>query len=198
MIENKRRRLLAKCVITATFLTGLGRFTDGDAAYVNGPPPATTGGFKEDTCRMCHFDYPLNDKNGSLRLEGLPEKYKPGERHVLTIRLTHPQLERGGFEMTSRFASGERMGQQAGSFEVLDARSEVAAGAEGPIQYVRQTFAGSSPEMKGSILWSVAWRSPRDSAAPVVFHAAANAANYDDSPLGDYPYSLESTIQTAP
>src|SRR5262245_27145187 len=50
-------RLSVSFVLVATFLIGLGLFTDGNAAYVNGPPPATTGGFKEDTCRMCHIDY---------------------------------------------------------------------------------------------------------------------------------------------
>jgi hypothetical protein len=169
---------------------------------VNGPPPATTGGFGEDNCRMCHFDYALNDGSGSLRLEGIPEKYTPGERYVITIRLAHPQMQRGGFQMASRFATGERRAQQAGSFELLDAGLDAGNDArvatinkEGTIQYVLQTFAGSSPEAKGSIHWSVRWQAPREAAGPIVFHTAANAANYDDSPLGDFPYFLETTVQ---
>jgi hypothetical protein len=143
---------------------------------------------------MCHIDYPLNETSGSLRLEGIPEKYTPGERYIITIRLAHPQLERGGFQMASRFVTGG----QAGSFELVDARTSIVSKDGSAIQYLRQTSAGSSPESKGSIAWSVRWQAPRDAAEPIVIHTTANAANYDDSPLGDFPYSAEKTIQAGP
>jgi hypothetical protein len=179
--------LLCLCVFVVLF-------TVRGEAYVNGAPPATTGGFGEETCRMCHIDYPLNESSGSLRLEGIPDRYVPSERYLITIRLAHPQLERGGFQMSSRFAVGEQKGRQAGSFELLDTRTSIVTNKEGTIQYVRQTSGGSSPESKGSIAWSVRWQAPSSTAEAVAFHTAANASNYDDSPLGDYPYAAETTI----
>jgi hypothetical protein len=168
-------------------------FTNLGVAYVDGPPPAVTGGFREDTCRMCHLDYALNDSAGSFRLEGIPESYSAGQQYSITIRLAHPQLERGGFEVAARFDSGNRAGQQAGSLEAADMRTVVVKSTDGAVQYARQTRTGSTPESKGSIQWSIRWRAPDDASGPVVFHAAANAANYDDSPLGDYAYAQEIT-----
>jgi hypothetical protein len=161
--------------------------------YVDGPPPATTGGFGEDTCRMCHLDYDLNDRAGSLVLEGIPESYSAGQGYIITIRLAHPRLERGGFEMAARFASGERAGQQAGLLESVEARTWVVRGEDGAVQYVRQTRSGSAPESKGAIQWAVRWKAPEEAAGPVVFHVSANASNFDDSPLGDFPYLKEVT-----
>src|SRR5687767_7057659 len=105
MNRNYRGRFIVPCVLFGTVAIGSGLLTPGRAAYVNGPPPATTGGFGEETCQKCHLDYPSNNSSGSLRIDGIPERYTPGERYQLTVRLTHPQLERGGFEMASRFAS---------------------------------------------------------------------------------------------
>src|SRR5687768_14379462 len=88
-------------------------FTTKGVAFVNGPPPAMTGGFGEESCRQCHLDFDLNDAAGSLRLEGIPETYTAGEQYMITIRLTHPQLERGGFELAARFENGPSAGRQA-------------------------------------------------------------------------------------
>ena len=186
-------RIVKGLILSSVATAGLSSFSNTSAAFVDGPPPAVTGGFKEDTCRMCHIDYALNDKAGALALEGVPEKYAAGEQYTLNVRLSHPQLERGGFEIAARFADGKRAGEQAGVLEAVDGRAAVIKGKDSAIQYARQTRAGSAPEAKGSIQWSIRWRAPDDPAGPVVFHAAANAANYDDSPLGDFPYALERT-----
>jgi hypothetical protein len=186
-------RSLKGVLLVSVVAGGLSVLPNKSDAFVDGPPPAVTGGFKEETCRMCHYDYGLNDPAGSLRLEGIPEKYAAGERYTINVRLSHPQLERGGFEIAARFADGNRAGEQAGAFETLDGRTALVKGTNPAIQYARQTRSGSAPETKGSIQWSIQWRAPEDAAGPVVFHAAANAANYDDSPLGDFPYALEMT-----
>jgi hypothetical protein len=81
--------------------------------------------------------------------------------------------------------------------EGLDERTRVAAENGTAIQYARQTRTGSAPESKGAVSWMMRWRAPEDPVAPVVFHAAANAANYDDSPLGDFPYTLEAMSRPA-
>jgi hypothetical protein len=179
--------MCASLVLVAGLFTSL-------VAHVDGPPTATTGGFGEETCRMCHFDYELNDPAGSLRLEGLPGSYVPGEAYLLTLRLSHPALERGGFELAARFAAGESAGQQAGSFEAVGNDVEIVPGTSGAVQFARQTRAGTSPRSKGVIAWSLRWQAPTDARGPITFNVAANAANFDDSPLGDFPYATAVTV----
>jgi hypothetical protein len=41
-----------------------------------------------------------------------------------------------------------------------------------------------------SLDWTVEWEAPPAGGA-VIFHAAANAANDDSSPLGDFIYTVE-------
>jgi hypothetical protein len=56
------------------------------------------------------------------------------------------------------------------------------------ISYAGHTAATAEVET-GEAQWLVRWRAPAGAAAaPVVFHAAANAADYDDSELGDRIY----------
>jgi hypothetical protein len=166
-------------------------------AFVEGPPPATTGGFGEETCRKCHYDFEENDPAGSLLLEGFPETYVVGRQYTLTIRLMHPRLERGGFELAARFASGDNEGRQAGFLESSDDRVSIVSSADAATHFARQTRAGSAPQTKGQSAWTVRWRAPETGSAPIVFHVAANAANFDDSPLGDYPYSAQQTVRPA-
>jgi hypothetical protein len=190
-MQSQKRINTALAAIAASLLFLAGPFTNGGRAFVDGPPPATTGGFGEENCRKCHFDFELNDATGSLRLEGLPESYSPGELYTITIHLAHPKLERGGFEIAARFAAGEKTGNQAGSLESIDERTTIVSDKDGSIQYARHTRTGSAPPAKGAMNWSIRWRAPVGPAGTVVFNAAANAANFDESPLGDYPYTFE-------
>jgi len=57
------------------------------AANYDGPPVAHTGGFGEPTCQACHQGEPLNAPGGSLRIEGLPQRYEPGRAYTLTMVL---------------------------------------------------------------------------------------------------------------
>lgn len=164
---------------------------------MDGPPPAVTGGFGEETCRKCHFDFDLNDPAGSLRLEGLPQAYAPGTEYTLTVRLTHPRMERGGFELASRVAGGNAAGRQGGELTAIDARSKITINKETGVQYALQTRAGSAPESKGAAAWQIRWKAPDAAGEAIVFHLSANAANYDDSPLGDYPYATSVTTSPA-
>jgi hypothetical protein len=165
---------------------------------VDGPPPGVSGGFGEETCRKCHFDFELNDPSGSLRVDGLPDAYFPGKEYVLTVRLTHPQMERGGYELAARFAGGEPAGRQSGALSSSDPRSRIVTDSIKNVQYALQSREGSAVERKGATAWEIRWKAPENPAAAVVFHVAANAANYDDSPLGDYPYASSVTVPVAP
>jgi len=158
------------------------------AANYDGPPVAHTGGFGEPTCRACHQGEPLNAPGGSLQIEGLPQRYEPGRAYILTVVLRRSGMGRAGFELSTRVANGPDAGSQAGALEARDARTSVVPGPPPKaVRYAEQTREGcsvSGPETR----WTLRWRSPASAVGDVLIHMAANAANYDDSPLGDFIY----------
>lgn len=157
------------------------------AAFPSAPPPGMTGGFGEPTCQSCHFDFALNAGSGAVELRGVPESgYAPGTAYRVTVLVRQAGMQRGGFEVTARYEGGERAGQAAGRWRVLDDRASITTGA-GALPYVHHTEAGTQPG-PDSASWTVEWTAPED-AAPVVFHVAANAADGDASQFGDYVYA---------
>lgn len=153
-------------------------------AYPYGAPPASTGGFGEPTCLMCHFGGELNDPAGSLAIEGLPARYAPGQAYRLIIRLRRPEMAVAGFQLSARTAAGA----QAGTLAPADTRTQVQPGTGG-VTYAGHTELGSRPASPGAAEWTVVWTAP--AAGPVSFHASANAADDDRSPLGDHVYAVE-------
>ena len=160
-------------------------------AHVDGPPPATAGGFGDDTCHTCHFDSDLNDSAGSLILAGIPEDYVPGVEYLIEILLARPEIARGGFEAAVRFQNGPDAGRQAGSLESIDERVEVVTAEDRTVQYARQTEAGSLVGADGTARWGVRWIAPEHRTGTIVLNVAANASNYDDSAFGDFIYTRE-------
>ncbi|HEX8906359.1 MAG TPA: choice-of-anchor V domain-containing protein [Longimicrobiaceae bacterium] len=158
------------------------------AAFPDTPPPARTGGFGEQTCRACHFDGELNAAGGTFSISGIPERYTPGQTYRLTISLQRTAMQAGGFELAARFAAGDSAGRQAGTLRASDERAQVKTAASG-IQYASHTRPGIQLTAEGRIAWVLEWTAPESAAGDVVFHAAANAANDDNSPLGDFIYT---------
>lgn len=185
-------------VVRASFqIVGWVAFPLALTAYKNGPPAASTGGFGERSCHACHQDNPLNDPGGSLRIAGVPDAYTPGHTYRLTVTLAREGMERGGFQISARFASGENKGKQGGVWNLLDSRARKIASDDDPaLEFVQHTAAGTRAPAPGSNSWSVEWKAPA-SAAPVQFHAAGNASNDDDSALGDFIYVTELTSAPA-
>ena len=103
-------------------------------AYRDGPLPAMTGGFGEDTCAKCHFDHALNDPGGSLKIDGVPERVEPGHEYAITIAVTHAATKRAGFELSARHADGPDVGTQAGTFRAPDARTRVVSAPAAPFR----------------------------------------------------------------
>ena len=169
----------------ALLLAAAGR-TSVHGPYPEETPPGHTGGFGEPTCLQCHFDGALNEPGGELRVDGIPEAYTPGETYALDVRVAHDAMERGGFQMAARFAEGQDEGGQAGHFSANEA--DVAVDSAEGVEYVRQAASELAPD---SMHWLVRWTAPDTAKGPVVFHAAANASNGDESPFGDYVYAWE-------
>jgi hypothetical protein len=171
--------------------------TTAGAAYLDGPPPAHTGGFGEPTCHRCHVDRPMNDPAGTLALAGWPDRYEPGRRYDLRLVLTRPGLARGGFELAVRYAGpGPRAGRQAGTLRTRDARAAVVT-ASG-VAYARHTEEGTDPTAPDTVAWALEWEAPDGGGGLLVVHAAANAANDDASEFGDFIYTLEAHARPTP
>ena len=157
-------------------------------ANADGPPPAHTGGFGEPTCLACHFDGALNEPGGGLTVQGLPAHYTPGRVYALALTVARPRMRQGGFQLSARFAEGPAAGRQAGAFAVSG--TGVAMDVQEGIAYVRHTRPEAS-DVPDSARWTFDWKAPEAAAGPVVFHAAANAADGDASPFGDFIYARE-------
>ena len=190
-----RDRPLVAALLTLAGLAAL-IGTGGAGAYLDAPPPAHTGGFGEPTCAACHRGAPLDDATGTLTLAA-PARYAAGEEHVLEVRLARAGMERGGFQLSARFAEGALAGRQAGVLTVLpEADPGAQRGAKPPVQvlaahdiaFASHTAAGAALASGGEVRWRVRWRAPAKAAGPVAFHVAANAGNHDDSELGDFVY----------
>lgn len=150
---------------------------------------AFTGGFGEQTCHSCHFDYDLNMEGGSLTAQGIPETYQPGKEYQITVTVESEQLEIGGFQMTSRFEDGS----QAGKFDWEEDRLTFTLSVTDEIQYIQHSRDGTEPTGEREVAWTFSWQAPDEESEKVIFNIAANAGNYDDSSFGDWIYVKEIT-----
>ena len=137
----------------------------------------------------------MNSAAGSLSLSGVPVVYEPGKTYRVQLRLTHPGVVIGGFEMTARFEVG---GAQAGQLAFLpEDGGLIAVGTSQQVQYVHHLRPGTTSVVQDTARWTVLWAAPSERGGPVTMHAAGNAANDDDSPLGDYIYTVMASSQPA-
>jgi len=141
--------------------------------------PSVTGGFGELSCHSCHFDGDLNPKSGKVELLGLPNVIKSGYTYDIEVLLSHPQLVKAGFQLSSRLVDGS----QHGYFTSQDNLTLVQSSADGKIQYMNHSEKGSVG-YKEKAVWKFRWTAG-DIVGDVVFNLAANAANGDDSEFGD-------------
>jgi hypothetical protein len=142
------------------------------------------------TCHQCHWDNKLNEPPGLFRLTGVPQTYTPGQRYLITVSLARPGLVRGGFQLSAREdLSKTNFSRDAGSLRVIDGLTERIRDDATQVTYLQHTKAGTEARTAGQAAWTFTWIAP--DSGPVVFHVAANAANGDDSPLGDFIYTTE-------
>ena len=174
------RLALALALATGAALSAL---PPSAIAYRTGPPAAHTGGFGEGTCTACHWSEADERRDGGLTLE-VPAAYEPGKTYTLRVRLEDPALRSAGFQLSARFDDGAGVdtGAQAGSLAASDSGVVVVTSGKG-IQYASHTDVGVAPAEPGRAAWIVRWTAP--AGGPVVFHAAANAADDDASEFGD-------------
>jgi len=159
-------------------------------ASSSGSVAARTGGFGEMTCQQCHWDNKLNEPPGLIRLTGIPKIYTPRQRYLITLTLARPGLARAGFQVAAREdLTKTNVSREAGSLRAIDGLTELIRDDATQVTYLQHTKVGTEPRTSGEAAWTFAWTAP--DSGPVVFHVAANAANGDDSALGDFIYTAE-------
>jgi len=121
---------------------------------------------------------------------GIEQAYDTGKKYNLNIRLNHPGLEIGGFQISARFKDGS----QAGRFSWEGERLMFTPTEDGEIQYLQHSREGTKPGKKGEISWKFTWTAPETGDQAVIFNIAANAGNYDDSSFGDRIFVKEIRI----
>lgn len=151
-----------------------------------------TGGFGEETCRSCHFDYDLNWSEGSLLVEGIPVNITPGKTYQIKVSVRREQMGSAGFQVSARF----RNGKQAGQFLISENRKTMFTNqASDSLQLVQHSTEGSVPQAKGQQSWKIEWEAPEIISDSVVFSISANAANGDQSEFGDWIYNKAYTVK---
>lgn len=164
--------------------------------YGKGPKTECTNAPGEMSCRItdCHAQYELNSGGGSLTLQGVPAVYDPGRRYVLTVTLAQKGQKRWGFQLTALTTAN----QPAGDFSLVpDSLTQIktATFPDSSIrQYVEHTAEGSYMGRRdGPVNWDLIWTAPVQPAGDIVFYTAANAANFNKKPWGDYIYTRADT-----
>lgn len=199
--ESRARRAAAWSIAAsagALTTTLLAAAPPPETTYVDGPPPAHTGGFGDDTCHACHFENDLDAPGGSLAISGVPDTLDPTETYRITVSLERIGMRRAGFQLAARVSEGDGAGVPAGTLRAVDGdeRVQVVTASDGAT-YAQHTEPGTTLTDPGATLWTVEWRPSVANATSVTFHAAANAANDDASEFGDFIYTASATTGPA-
>lgn len=150
---------------------------------------AFTGGFGEQTCHSCHFDYDLNMDEGVLKLIGLPEAIQPSTEYEFTVEIGRPELGAAGFQLTSRFEDGTQAGYFMPNEEVTYTPS-----VGNNIQYLQHAIRNIRPD-GDTKSWKFTWTAPSQVNSTIYFHLAGNAANGDESAFEDWILTREYRIE---
>jgi uncharacterized protein (TIGR03437 family) len=176
-------------------------------SYEFGPPDAHTGGFGEPTCTECHIGTLNNPSFGgrvtiSVSSGSTPvTSYTSGATYTVTVTDFDAAQRRWGFELSAR----KQDATQAGTLQIgSDGFTQIANTAtlgfliNPRIQYIEHTLAGTrlgTRDTGSGVSFTFTWTAPDVSAGPVVFNAAGNCENGDNTSNGDHVYSTSLTLQ---
>lgn len=161
------------------------------ASYPEHLTGAFTGGFNEETCHSCHFDYEVNPNEGDLSISGIDKSIAGGEVAEFKIKVGREELGRAGFQLSVRFEDGS----QAGQLKIEESnRLTYTRSVPDSLQYIQHSEKGSEPDGADKSSWTVRWKAPEPGAGTVIFNIAANAANGDQSEFGDYIFTEEKKL----
>lgn len=177
------------CILVIIALSLLPNISD---ARSGGPPDGYTGAPNEETCVACHNSFELNSGQGSLHLEGLPNRYELGVTYELSVRLLDPDASRWGFELTVLDQDRRR----AGEIEVTDENNTQISGGGDHRQaaYLKHTSAGTHRNQQDEAEWTFDWTAPDEALGEIGFYVAGNAANGNNGTSGDHIYTASEML----
>jgi hypothetical protein len=186
-VPSAPRSVLAFLALTAIAMTPA--FSRDAMAFSTGPPDGLAGEPPNNqTCVVCHGDFPLNSGDGMLELLDVPTNLTPGETYSLMVRLDDPGQSRWGFELTVLNDQDEA----SGTLVVTDPASTQLSDNPAPApDYLKHTSAGTAPGTSGPRAWVFDWTAGADT--EVTFYVAGNAANNSGDPFGDYIYAIQAS-----
>ena len=186
-------------LLTGLFIMILSVSSSYALHYGKGARPASTNAPGENSCQAekCHTQNALNSGGGELTVTGVPNAYELGKEYPLTIALQQQGQKRWGFQITvlneSQLPSGELILKDP---KLTRLRTETMP--DGSVrQYVEHTLEGSQMGKKdGPVSWEIVWQAPANPEGRIYFYTAANAANFNKKPWGDFIYTTTDTAET--
>lgn len=178
-------------------------------ASVEGPEPGYTNAPNDlGNCTSCHDHHLVDTGSGSVRINGLPAVYQPGQTYTFSVTTAQNNRVRFGFQLTAIDQLGKRAGTLASvDNSITKVLSETGVGGR---QYIEHQFAGTMSALPGSRTWQLKWTAPATDIGTVRFYVAGNATNnsgvqddddfiYTSSALVDSPTTVVTlSLETRP
>ncbi|MBM3788628.1 MAG: hypothetical protein FJW30_30195 [Acidobacteria bacterium] len=151
-----------------------------------------------NACAQCHGAANLNsDPSGRFQIFVDTMTYTPGVKKKIRLKIEHPEMQKWGFQLTSR-ESGNTM-RGAGSFTV-DANTTLRCGGtpaltvppcagEPEPQFISHNTESSRNGTRGGVEWEVEWTPPANEIGEITLYAAGIAANGNNNNQGDRVYT---------
>ncbi len=76
-----------------------------------------------------------------------------------------------------------------------DARVDLTEDGASKVTFAHHSEQGLTLTAPGHASWHFIWKAPLEAVGPVVFNAAVNGANYDDSEFGDAAFVRAWTVE---
>ncbi len=174
-------------------------FTSGGGSGVSGGPAGYETGL--GNCTACHE---FNSGPGTVRLVGVPKRYRAGASYDLMVHVTDADAEQkgAGFEISAEGAGGH-----LGSLSIIDPVNTQYTASGGDQDYVTHTSDGVTASIgfwrhednpdPGSFKYEVQWVAPDVDVGPVTLFAAAEAINDAAALFGDRFYTTHATLSYA-
>jgi hypothetical protein len=201
MTSGPKLRNIVKASIVGVFaIAALTFFVLGPhktvGASAMGPSPSFTGAPAENNCTVCHVTNPVNTGTGSIQILGVPANYAPGQEIEITVKAEKEDAVVYGFQLTAVDPNGGTPGtfsiqpESVPRMQIVPFTNDIFSRT-----YVQHTVDGLTGTQFGLNSWTFRWIAPTQAVGQVSFHAAANAADGDGSPSGDFIYTTSASTQ---
>ncbi len=191
-------RPLARLLLFSLAPIGLYAHITGMPLGYTGVPSTLASDNGGATCAQCHTGLQVVSGGTSFTLH--VSSYTPGVQQGISLTMSNTPGLRFAFQLTARLQSD--LTKEAGTFtKTSNSQPYCANGStfscNGDIQYVTNTPSAVFPTTGGGITWGLTWTPPGRDLGPVVFYAAAVAANNDGTPLNDRVYLISGQSTSA-